>query len=496
MDGDFPNFSPPSEIERPESKKRIISILALIAIIAGGAFLSILALRIYDPLWNPFRPSPEKVLEKMAVEMEMLRSASNKTEFILVAKNEGKVTLNLKSENKWEKTGADKRKSKGNFSLTFSSQREFAGGKIMLAGETLTENETSYLKFTTLPDIPLLSMMGIDLSQLKGEWIKIDQQSVTNFFEKTGSKKLTPEMEKQFKEEMEKQEKMQKELQEEMKKILKERRVLVVEKEFEDKKIGKQKVYHYSVKIDKKELSKAILEILKKTEEKMLKESGITPTFDIEKIKKEMEEILKNFGEIKGELWIGKKDYLLYKFTLETQAELELAKEKVNLSIKFASENSEFNQPVKVTPPSEYKDFSEILGYFLGGYGKFLGQSYSRVKDVKIISNLTHAATIAEMIYLKENSYRSLCQNFTFNDKHSTFGTPLSTIERNIKNAQGGFLKLSCYASDQSYCATADLVSLGEGKHCIDSSGKRVKIGKYDNCLGTGTFKNPYRCPK
>jgi len=484
MDGEFPNFSPPSEIERSGFGKRLLGIFFLVAIISGGATLSLLALRIWDPLWNPFRPSPEKVLERMEEEMEKVKSALSKTEISLTGKNEEEISVELKVKSKWEKIDSGKTKSEGDFSLTFSSQGKFIGGKVLLAGKTIGEDKTVFLKMTTVPELPFLKMMGIDLSQLKDEWIKIDSQFLKDFM--GGEDKKSTEEEQ----------KVEKELQEKIKKVFREKRILLVEKELEDEEIGGKKVYHYLVRVNKSEFSNAIVEILKNTEKSMLEESGATLTLDPEKFKKE---ILDKLGEIKGQLWIGKKDYLLYKSTFETEVELETKKGKVNFSFKFNNENSKFNQPVKITLPSEYKNFSEILALWLDQYGKFLGESFSKTKakakDAKIILNLTQVRMIAEMIYDNENSYFSLCKNFSLNERHSSYGSSLLKIEEEIEKVQGGILHLSCYASINSYCITANFTSPEKGKYCIDSSGKVKEIKKYQTCLGTGSSKNPYRCP-
>jgi len=168
---------------------------------------------------------------------------------------------------------------------------------------------------------------------------------------------------------------------------------------------------------------------------------------------------------------------------------------KIFVSVKI--ENSEFNQPVKIEAPSEYKTLEEVLSPIFKEIGEFFfGVSPLRLNDEKIISELLSLRMVAEFLYMEDNlSYKNLCQNYALNKKHPRWGKDLETIENAIKEAQGGSLKLSCYSSTQSYCIVVDLASPDKGKYCIDSFGNREEIAENLSCLGKGTSNDPYSCP-
>jgi len=470
----------------------IVLVLFLLAGLTG-----VLASRTWDPLWNPFRPSPNEVIKRMGLEMEKVKTCQEKMEISLTGRNEGRFEIRLNTEGKTDMTQSEKPESESRFNLVASLTEEGKpmGAKFALGGEAKVKDEVFYLKFTTLPTIPFLAMAGIDLSQIKDQWIKIDQDSMMKMAKEMAGEEWTPEMEKIYGEQSEKQKVLQKELQEKIKKALKGKKLFVVKKEFPDEKIGNVMVYHYLVALNKEGVLKVVSEMAKILEETMLKEYGTAPTFREKEFKEKLNGFLEKVGEIKGEVWIGKKDYLLYR--VKGKKDIDLSKlnkkEEGSISIGLNLEYSEFNKPVKIEPPSEYKEINEILPAF---FQNFFQKSILPGKDARIKADINQARALAEMIYFDENSYKNLCRNYTLNESASNYGKQLAEIEKDIRSQQGGVLRLSCYSSKTSYCITADLASPGKGRYCVDSSGAVREIAKNSNCLGNGTSKNPYRCPK
>ena len=472
-----------------------IFIVVILVLLVG--LTAVLASRTWDPLWNPFRPSPNEVIKRMSLEMEKVKTWQEKMEISLTGRNEGTFEIKLNTEGKTNKTQLEKPEGESTFNLVASltEKGKPMGAKFALSGEAKVKDEVFYLKFITLPTIPFFAMAGIDLSQIKNQWIKIDQDSMMKMAKEMAGEEWTPEMEKIYGEQSEKQKALQKELQEKIKKVLKEKKLFVVKKELPDEKIGNVRVYHYLVALNNEEVLKVVSEMAKILEETMLKEYGTAPTFREEEFKEKLNEFLEKVGEIKGEIWIGKKDYLFYK--VKGKKDIDLSKldkkEEGSISIDLNLEYSGFNKPVKIEPPSEYKEINEILPVL---FQNLFQKSLLPGEDVKIKVDINHARALAEMIYSEENSYKNLCRNYTLNESAPNYGKQLADIERDIRSQQGGVLKLSCYSSKKSYCITADLVSPGRGKYCVDSSGVVREIAKNSTCLGNGTSKNPYRCPR
>lgn len=83
-----------------------------------------LATRVWDPLWNPFRPNPEKVLAKTASQMKELKTYHNKTVFVADFKN--KEGFKIEGDFSGDSDNADGNNPKlaGKFNLNFLLWKE------------------------------------------------------------------------------------------------------------------------------------------------------------------------------------------------------------------------------------------------------------------------------------------------------------------------------------------------------------------------------------
>ena len=90
-----------------------------------------------------------------------------------------------------------------------------------------------------------------------------------------------------------------------------------------------------------------------------------------------MEELKQNidkfFEKIKGmdaELWIGKKDFLLYRVKIDKEIEASVLDKKANgkLIINFDLVLSKTNEPMKIEAPEKFLDLKEILASVWGNY--------------------------------------------------------------------------------------------------------------------------------
>lgn len=498
------NFQNLQFSEDPPTKKGILFFIFALFLISIFCFGAALATRTWDPIWNPFRPKPEKVIQRMMSEMKKVKTKESRADISVKLENEAKLEVKAKIEGREDKSVPEKPKleQKFEFELTnfISKQPMGIETKIAIAGEIKKLDEKVYLKLTSLPFIPFFEMLGIDLSKIKDQWIRVDEQSIEEVVEQ-----ILP-LEEKFKEKREKEKALQKEVEKKIEKIISESKFYFLKKQFPDEKINGVKVYHYLIALDKKETSKMITEILKvlkETSEKIYGESSFS--FEEEKeIKERLEEFFKKIGEIEAELWIGKNDYLLYR--LKGEKILDLSKieegEKGLFSIKLIIENSKFNKPVKIEEPSEVKTIKEILTPFLELFEKTqkFSPSFRENEQIReeeqIIYNLYRVEFVADSLYSQNNSYKNLCQNFKLNTNLPNYGSELKKIEEEIKKLQGGKISLSCYSSKDSFCLLVDLVDPKRGKFCLDSQGFVGKISRESQCRGKGTTNDPYACPK
>lgn len=352
-------------VEPPRKKSRLIKIVAgIIILIVVGVGLSLYT-RAWDPVWNPFRPSPEKVIEKMALEMGRLKTVHSRAKIDIAGKEDIKEVfrLSMDFDSDSDSTDPQNLKSAGDFYIALA----FEGMEFSLAGEVKAIGEDSYLKITTIPALPFLEpffeMFGIDLGEIEDQWIKIDQEQLMKIL----GVSITPEMEEEMQKEKEKQEEMIQKFQT----LLKDKKLYIVKREFPDKEIRGVKTYHYLVALNKEEIKKiipGIFEILWEYFPPSNPGFPMTPPVPgkeeiLTEILEAFDEFFEKVGEITAQLWIGKKDFYLYK--IKGEKEIDLAKidlkAKGKIIIKIEMDFSNFNQPVKIEEPEEYKLLEEIF---------------------------------------------------------------------------------------------------------------------------------------
>lgn len=519
---------PPSYFEgtlppKPKSKKiRIIIgvIIGILLVSTAGATVALYT-RIFDPLWNPFRPEPDKVIQEMTQRMKQVKTIHSATEINIEAKEEdGVANISLILNSDADTTDSKNTKSTGNFDIAFdlkpTGKYTTSSGeiKVSFGGEAKTIGQISYFKINTIPSMiadSLRSETGIDLNgMLRDKWIKIDPESISKslkeFMENYLGASMVPEIEGM----LEKQFESQKGLQEKFKKMTEGKKFFLVKKELSDSEINGIKSYHYIMSLDKGVVKSLIPEFailyIDMIKEIMPPDYPLTDE-DIYEAKKQItQELNKSFdeffakvGDIDGEVWIGKKDCLLYKVKMEKVIDLSKLNENKEyrpnekMTFKVDMNFSNFDKPVIVEAPKEFTDIMDILMPIIQ---TFLEQAQKRAEDAAIKSNLSGARAIAEMINADFDSYENLCAEppaKKLNRNAPNDGSYLATIEDNIKKRQGGVLDLVCLDSATSYCITAGLVS--EGKYCVDSSGITGDISEDLACQGTGTLQSPYKCP-
>ncbi len=325
---------------------KIVIGIVILGVVGAGACLGV---RVWDPLWNPFRPSPEKVIGEMSTNMEEVKTLHSKVEINITSKggvSESKFSINFEGDS--DATDFENLKSAGLFDITAAVN----GMQFSSAMESKIISDITYLKLNTLvvpSDLePLLLMFGINLNGIKGQWIKINKEAMENL---TGETYVPQEMSKG------EQEKMIKRLQE----LFAERKIYYIEKEMPDEKVNGKEAYHYLLALDKEEIKKItpeLFEIIKESSGQSLGwGSGTTFIAGI------FSELLDKLGDVTVEMWIGKKDKLLYK--IEGEKEIDLSKfdekDKGVVNIKITFNFSNFNQPVEIKAPETFKSLEEIL---------------------------------------------------------------------------------------------------------------------------------------
>lgn len=248
----FPQFGVPESTPIAPAKSSrglIIKIIVGVVVLAVVGVGVSLATRIWDPLWNPFRPSPEKVIEEMAEKMKTVKTVHSdvKIELSVEETEESAFNLSVTLASDSDTTDPENLKSAVGLDIVMA----FEGMQFSLAGEVKTIRETYFVKLTTIPALPFLqpflAMLGIDLSKMKNQWIKIDKEVLEGL---QGINQ--PEMSKE----------KQKRIIDKIESIFKDKKLYLVKKELPDEKIGNVKNYHYLVALNKEEVKKVIPECL------------------------------------------------------------------------------------------------------------------------------------------------------------------------------------------------------------------------------------------
>lgn len=477
-----PNFLsllPPAQPKSSSFLKIIIGVIVLI--IAGGGIS--LATYIWDPMWNPFRPSPEKVIEQMRLNMEKVKTFHAEAKISLEGEGKqtgketiaiNKVYLNYKADS--DITDPANPKLAGD--LEIASETE--GMQISLGIGIKTIGKTSYFNLTKIPTIPLIPWESF--SNLKNQWIKIDKDT----FKSLMGEYYTTETEKQ----LEEAEKKQAKLKEEVEKIIKEKKFYDVKEKLSDEKIENRRIYRYLLVLKKEEVISLITELYERVTTEYLG-AGYSEGFSEdelqkfrEELKKQLNEFFEKIGEITAEVWIGQKDKLLHKVRGEKEIDLGGFGKSVSIEgkmkIKAEVDFSNFNQPVKIEAPEESKGLDEILRPIIQ---MSLMGAQLKAQDAKIKADMSRMRVAAEVIYQdNHSSYLTVsCQK----DKE------IQTLCESIKEVTGA--EPVIYQSKDKYCAYVKLTS--ENTYfCVDSQGPSVESsinpGKRGYCDGI-TFVCP-----
>ncbi len=354
------------------SKKIIIIYFSVIVLLS--LLFSILYTQIWDPMWNPFRSKPSAVMAEMGVEIAQVKTVHSVLDFEIGITNKEEFNIRGNIVGDGDNNEPENPKYSTDFDLSFAAE----GIEFSLAGQSKNIGKTGYFKLTTIPALPFLEpmfiMLGIDLSQFKEQWIKVDEES---FKEIIGEEHESIEKQKQ------------KEMTKELIDLLKGKTFFKVEEEFPDEEINGKMFYHYLISLDKETIKKIMPEmfelILKYTPEKDETEISEEMTQEfLGEFSKGIDEFIEKSGEFIAEIWINKKDKLPYKIKFEKEidpvrdyksrdeAQRKQISNGVDISkfdetqdglidIKLNIEMSDFDQPVNIEAPQHFKTIDELL---------------------------------------------------------------------------------------------------------------------------------------
>jgi len=342
-------------------KKSLFILLGTIILIVFVVGEMVLFTRIWDPLWNPFRPAPEEVLARAVIKTKESKTYHSKTSFDAKLKaGEGNLTLSVIINGDTDQTDQENPKKESAVEVDISL-RSPNYMDLSLEGGAINIGDVSYLKVSKLSLSPeaeaLLRYEYGDLGGIQeylNQWIKIDPREILRLAELD---------EAAIEKRLEKLRKLRRDIEE----VLLSPEFYEITEELPDEMIEDRAVYHYKVKIKVAEMSEKIISIAIEASKEEIKEFGgsdaLATGLMIGAIRGATESFLEKVGDFTGDIWIDKKTLLPH--TLEITKVLDLktfdeyAEGTVSLSYKI--EFSEFDKPVSIEAPQSTKSIVEVM---------------------------------------------------------------------------------------------------------------------------------------
>ena len=325
--------------------------IALASLLVGGITAIIL-------LAGSVRSTPEEIIKEMNINMAGLQTFRTEAAVnIEITDPEIDIfSMSLTANSDTDKTDPENIKSAGEFDINLGTE----GMLFTLTGQTIAIGDVSYLKMTTIPALPMiepmLQMMGINISDFKKQWIKIDEESTKNLFGDAWSSEME--------EEMEANKELEKQMTEKLQNLFLASDFYAVKQELPEEKIGGETTHHYLVALQKEETKNLLLEVFRIMGESQ-SEAFAPSEEELVELSEGFGEFFDKIGRMEAHLWIGKYDRYLYKFQLDKIIDASKIEEGekgeivINMILKF----SNFNQPLDIAAPTDFKSLDELFNF-------------------------------------------------------------------------------------------------------------------------------------
>ena len=341
----------PNKFQFPKFKifKIIIALLVVVAIVIGGYF----ALAnyfpqyakyvqpylgpVFDPVINTFLDVlpfqvPERVIQRSIESMTNVKSF----EYDIKVDSELKMGNLPLGQAKTSLSGVtdinDTSDPKGMMKFKIEDPRVGT----LLDIESLNSGGTIYFKIN---DVFSGGFYGFDITSFIGKWIKADYNSVKGQFE-ASAVEAGREQSKN---------KLSSQQIEDIKQAIKDIKFLDITEKLSGEEINGVSTYHYQFSVIKEGLSQLIIKINEIVGSKSLTKE------EIENWNKMLEGL-----SVGGEIWIGKKDLLPYKYSIVVNL-TQNGEQQFQGKLSILAEFKNFNQPINIETPSSAIELEEIL---------------------------------------------------------------------------------------------------------------------------------------
>ncbi len=409
--------------------------------------------------WNFSKPEPKEIIEEMQTKMAELNTIHSKTVMNISAEVEGKeiLTIAIAHDQDIDNTDTENTKAAGSFDVNIELEMEgMEDVSLSLKTENIIIKNTSYIKLAAIPSEPatelFFRMLGISFSGFLDQWIEFDQDGIDTMIKKD----WPPQMDIDSELTKWQQPKTVNQFQE----FLVSGDLSSMKQVLAEEKINNEPTYHYALSLEEKE-EKEFTSIMNKY---------LNEIFPFLK-----DEIDQTTGA-DIDLWIGKKDKLLYKVELNKEIEID---EGERITLNMVLEFSDFDQPLNIIQPEQFKTLDELFSKNAAGYES---DGYLIANDHTIMIDMNMILIEAQTIGIVNNSYNKVSCTDDLNMKMLCDDIEILSINQK---------KPTIHQSKNAFCS---YIELSDGYCCIDNTLLTSKIttypGQYGYCDGA-TFVCP-----
>ncbi|MCX6738344.1 MAG: hypothetical protein NTY11_02940 [Candidatus Parcubacteria bacterium] len=331
---------------KPKSKKKVLIGIAigLIVIIIGIGV--VFATGIWDPVWNPLRPSPNKIIKEALENMSKLESVRTKftVNFDVPSssgeKAEGKMVFDIFENN------SDPENPKSKILVDLSIVQK--GLEVLFGGEIRVVDKVFYLNITTVPLVLRIQLAatGINLDPFIGKWLRFDPKEAGLSLEA-----------------MTMDEQASQELTNEILGLFEKYPVFKTKAKLPNEKINNNQAYHFLLTVDKENAKKFILGVRDIVRTKLGSLISEPLSADEDQSVAQLDNFFDKAGEIEFEIWIGTKDKYIYKIKTDKNVYALSADDTQTggMALGFEMAFSEFNQTQEISAPEKSDNLIELL---------------------------------------------------------------------------------------------------------------------------------------
>src|SRR3989344_590203 len=352
------------------STKKALTFLTILFLGAGVALVT----HAWEPLWSPFRLSPEVVLGSMI--MNTKHATTNyfewdiRADFLREDTKEKLLQLSLRIDGDLDVQDENNEKSQGTLDLAMHMEGIDYAAKMEYRGL----GDKAYFRFKTFPALPFLGLEGGGSDALRNQW----------FVTEKGAQ--DPEQEEKIKQKVEVV----------WEDIVKDPSLYVIQ-ELPDTRVGKKATYHYRITLKENGVERIISGIFDAL--------ASLPVLDLERNEIDARSIASKLGEITAEVFVGKSDRLVYRYFIQKDIDIDqflpfnfLSESEAStfVSLEFDMELSDYGKKFSVEPPPDAKPLEEFFGpTSLGG----LGEAREAARDAKRQADIRQISVAMELCY-------------------------------------------------------------------------------------------------